>query len=368
MSIPSIQTFMIILIVSLVQQSAVAEGAGTRTGKSQADAPPAVYPHGSSPLPGLARPIREVTMASPLEGMLMTLEVREGQRVRAGEVLATMDNRVTQAAVGVAQAAADCSADLQHAREELELAQSLLDRLLKLRSANSGTSFEVLETRTRLEQARARVAAEEEKQRQAKRRLELEQARLEAHNIRAPFDGEVVQIHAFPGATLTRDDELLTLVRLDELKVELHVPLELYSRLQVGQEYSLDAGPPLNHPLQARLTFVAPIVDSATNTFRAVFTIANQNGRLPAGFTVHLSRDGLGSIPPVTSLRFPHSSRRRPEERERSRPVALKLLPERPSTFTDHGGVRQDRRSDAQARQLPVPHIQLDPPASPTPK
>ena len=204
-----------------------------------------------------------------------------------------MDNRVVKAAVELARAASDRSADLQHAREELKLAESVVDRLNSLRSANAGSDFELLEARTRAEQARATVAAEQEKQRQARCQLDLELARLESHNIRAPFDGQVVRIHAYPGTTLTRDDELLTIIRREELEVELHVPLELHSQLEVGRLYGLTAGPPVNARLKGQLTFVAPTVDSATRTFRSVFTIDNHDQRLPAGFSVQLDTNRL---------------------------------------------------------------------------
>ena len=245
------------------------------------------------PIPGIMRPIRQVTMASPMEGMLMVVHVREGQRVSAGDVLATIDDRVSQAAVNVAQAVADRTADLRNACEELKFSESLLERLLALKSANGGSDFELLEARTRVEQAQAAVASEEEGQRQAKRQLELEQARLEAHNIRAPFNGQVVRIFAYEGTTLTRDDQLLTIIRLDQLEAELHIPLDLHSQLEVGRSYGLIAGPPLNGRLQARLVFMAPLVDSATQTFRCVFTLDNLDQKLPAGFTVQLDMPSL---------------------------------------------------------------------------
>ncbi len=253
-----------------------------------------VYPGDSlTALPGVVRPSQEVTMASPMEGMLMTMHVLEGQRVEANDVLATIDNHVAQAAVDLARAAADRKATLDHAREEFKLNESILKRLLALRSANGGTEFELLEARTRVEQARANVAAEQERQRQAKCQLKLEVARLESHNIRAPFDGQVVRIYAHPGATLTRDDDMLTLIRLEELEVDLHIPLAYYNQLEVGRSYRLIAGPPINTRLAGTLAFVAPTVDSATRTFRTVFTIHNQDRKLPAGFSIQLDTQDL---------------------------------------------------------------------------
>ena len=139
----------IVLVLLILRGDALGDDLAFRTPSSATGAEMTVYPHsGLIPIPGIVRPSKQVTMASPMEGMLMTLCVREGQQVEANDVLATIDNRVTQAAVNLAQAAADRSANLQHAHEELKFADSLLERLLKLQSANGGSDFELLEARS----------------------------------------------------------------------------------------------------------------------------------------------------------------------------------------------------------------------------
>jgi multidrug efflux pump subunit AcrA (membrane-fusion protein) len=118
--------------------------------------------------------------------------------------------------------------------------------------------------------------------------LELERARLESHNIRAPFRGEVLRLQVQPGTTLTRDDPLATLICVDELRVELYIPLALYGQLRVGEDYPIIAGEPVNRTVTARLEFVAPVIDSATGAFRTVFAVKNEDLKLPAGFAAHL--------------------------------------------------------------------------------
>jgi membrane fusion protein (multidrug efflux system) len=240
------------------------------------------------PLPGIARPSREVAISAPLEGMLAEIRVREGQRVEQGEILAVIDNRVARASVSVAEAAADRTGEIQQAREEVRFSQIHLDRQQQLKVATGGSGFELLEAETRYEKAKAALQSAEQEQRRAQQTLELERARLESHNIRAPFRGEVLQLPVQPGTTLTRDDQLVTLICVDQLVVELYVPLALYGQLKVGQEYPLVAGQPVHRTVTGRLDFVAPVIDSATGAFRAVFAVNNEDLTLPAGFTVQL--------------------------------------------------------------------------------
>ncbi len=242
---------------------------------------------GSGSIPhGIARPGQRATMSAPLQGMLVEVLVEGGEEVSKGEILAVINNRVATAAVNAARAAADRTAEIDHAKHALALARSLFARHNALQDARAGAAFELEQAKAQQDQAQATLAAALEAQLQAKRNLELEQARLEAHSIRAPFDGQIVHVEATVGTTLTPSDKLLTIVCIDSLEAELYVPLELFGELQIGKSYQLWAFAPVNGPVQARLAFASPMIDPASKTFRCVFYIDNRDRQLPAGFGV----------------------------------------------------------------------------------
>jgi len=255
--------------------------------------PPAL---GSDTIPhGIARPGQRATMSVPLEGVLIEIPIATGAQVRKGEVLAVMDNRIAQSAVKAAEAAADRTAEIDHARHALALAESLAKKHRELQDVNAGAEFEREQATVQRDQAQARLDAALENQLQARRNLELEQARLETHNIRAPFDGQIVHIEATVGTTLKPPDGLLTIVSLDTLEAELHLPLERFAKLRTGRSYRLWAFAPVNAPVHARLDFASPMIDPASKTFRCVFTIDNRDHQLPAGFGVRLDASDLDS-------------------------------------------------------------------------
>ena len=128
------------------------------------------------PLPGIVQPASQVTMSAPLEGMLMEIRVHEGQRVEPGEILAVIDNRVSQAAVKVARAAADRTGEIQQAREELKFATIHFERQQQLKAATGGSGFELLEAETRYEKAKAVLLSAEQDQCRAQESLALELA------------------------------------------------------------------------------------------------------------------------------------------------------------------------------------------------
>lgn len=248
---------------------------------------------------GIARPCQRATLSAPLPGMLVEVLIKPGDQVKRGQKLAILDNRVAGAAVNAARAAANRTGQIEHARHALELAQNFLARQAALQDAQAGAAFELEEAKTQRNQAKANLASALEMQLQARRNLELEEARLEAHTIRAPFDGEIIRVEATVGTMLETSDKVLTISCLEPLEAELHVPLELYGELTVGETYRLWAFMPVNRALHAELTHISPVIDTGSKTFRCLFRIDNEDRNLPAGFGVRFDASPRNQIPGV---------------------------------------------------------------------
>lgn len=247
-------------------------------------------------LHGIAQPGRKVGVASTLEGTLMTLLVREGQVVEAGEPLAVLDNRTARASVRVAEVEADRTADMERAEVAVELARSRYERTRKSSASGGSTDFEIEEALAALKQAEADLKRAREARQSALQRLELEKTRLEQHTIRAPFDGTITRIKAEEGQSITREKEILTLVQLSTLRADVHLPVEAYGKVIEGQTYRLRASAPVSRLIDGRLINVEPVVDPATRTFRCVFEIDNSSESLPAGFLVQVDEQSVLAV------------------------------------------------------------------------
>jgi RND family efflux transporter MFP subunit len=239
---------------------------------------------------GLVLPCKEVQCSAPFSSRLKSVPVEEGERVEAGQLLARLEDRVREKQVKAAKVKADQSARIEQAEAALKQAKLKVKRLEKAYKADAASEWELQQAKASVEQAKAKRAVAEHRELEAKAELALARVRLQRRRLEAPFTGTVKTIEMSEGATLTGQNHVLTLVKLDPLEAELNLPVALYGQWTEGKQYRLQAGEPVNDTVIGKLTHVSPVIDSASRTFSCVFEIDNPEGdELPAGFTVHLA-------------------------------------------------------------------------------
>jgi RND family efflux transporter MFP subunit len=246
-------------------------------------------------LPGIAHPLQVAEISAAADGPLWKLFVAEGDTVTADAVLALIDNRVALASVIAAQSSADRQAMLESAKAKVSLAEQFLNRIQQAASKNAASGLEVDEASSRLSEAKAAWQEGLESQRDAIARLKIEQARLETYEIRTPFEGTVIKIYLHLGETVSRGAPIVKIADINRLRSDLHIPLSLVASRRVGEFLELRADLPSSPLLNAKIVFIAPLIDAATQTVRVVVEIDNANKQLPAGFAVRLSQSGAGS-------------------------------------------------------------------------
>ena len=218
---------------------------------------------------GSIEPWARVSPGTKLMGRLEDVRVREGDRVRKGDVLARLEDADLRAAVEQARAA------VRMAEANLENAEAQHSRMTNLQKRGSITekSFEDAVAAFRvaeagLEQARAnRVAAD---------------VALSYAELRAPMDGWVVRKMAETGDMITPGTPLLVIEDLSRVKVIFHVPETDVVGLKEGSpaEVSVDV---LEEVYDAAVDRVMPSGDPASRTFRVQLILDNTEGQLRSG-------------------------------------------------------------------------------------
>ncbi len=243
---------------------------------------------------GPTRPAQVANLGPLQEGVVRTVHVAEGDRVRRGDVLLRLLDDVQEARIGLMRAAAAAEGELRQAEVQAQEAEAVLSRTQAAAARSAATEWEVRQAHARREAARAAVQAATDRRRIEQQKLELELATLDTLAIRAPFDGTVTRVDTTTGATLARTDRPLTVADLSSLEAVLYLPAEAWPLLRVGESYRLLLSAPVGKAIGGRLRHVDPVLDAASGRFRVIFVIDNARFELPAGTEAALD---LSEIP-----------------------------------------------------------------------
>ena len=217
---------------------------------------------------------RKAAISSKATGRLEWLGVAEGSRVKAGDVIARIDNRdvVAQAQSAEANVAA-ARAALEQSRVEQKNADIELARNQDL-VAKHFISQSALDTaRARADRARAGVANAEATLRAASANARNAEVAVDYTQIRAPFDGVILSKSANVGDLVTpfssatdSKGAVVSMADMSTLEVEADVSESSLSKVTVGQpaEIVLDALPDIR--FRGHISRMVPTVDRAKAT------------------------------------------------------------------------------------------------------
>ena len=212
---------------------------------------------------------RKAAVASKITGRLISLFVEEGSRVKAGEVIARLENEDSLAALNRAQANVNLArSNLDQAKAELEDAQISHHRNEQLVAKGFVAQSTVDASEARYKRAKATVAAQEAAIRASEAALEEAKVLVEYSNIRAPFDAVVLtksadigDIVTPLGAAANAKAAVVTIADMSSLQVEVDVSESNISQVRVGQpcEIRLDAFPDLR--FKGAVHMIVPTAD-----------------------------------------------------------------------------------------------------------
>lgn len=241
-------------------------------------------PH-AVPFVGVVIPRETVDVAAETTGRLERVEVRVGDRVEAGDVLARVDTRLLSQDLAMAEASLNAlEAEVERRRVELDNAQSRHERRSALPETFSRE--ELSASRLEVETARSALKAAEARLREQQARIEQLREALASSTVRAPFTGTVALRYLDPGAAISPGTPVLRLITPGDLLVRFAVPPAAAEQLALGQPVEVEVQE-VNLRARAIIDHIAPEIDTAS---QMVFMEARfeEDGRLRPGFVARV--------------------------------------------------------------------------------
>ncbi|HWR16323.1 MAG TPA: efflux RND transporter periplasmic adaptor subunit [Terriglobales bacterium] len=217
---------------------------------------------------GTVRAAETAQIAAQVMGNVTAVSVREGDPVRAGQVLVSIDPAQAQASLERAQAALSAAQHEQAAAQtERALTEATLKRYETLYQRKSVSPQEYDEIKARYQGSLARAEAAQAGQAQAKAAVAQAQTGFGYTKLRAPFDGVVTSRMMDPGMLATPGSPIVTVEATGRYRLEATVDEGSLRFVKIGETVPvrLDAYP--DEQLAGKVTQIVPSADPASRTF-----------------------------------------------------------------------------------------------------
>lgn len=221
-------------------------------------------------------------IGAKLLGTVTSVRVQEGDRVRMGDVLLTIDDRQVGAQKQQAEAALAEARQMEEAGRaardaaiaEADLATATYNRYQALLSQESVSRQEFDDVKARFRQAQANLNQSEEMLKAAIQRVRQAEATLASArvssadaSIKAPFDGIVTVKMVEVGDLAAPGRPLLGFEKDLGHRVDIRLPEAYVSAVRPGQTVSVSIGGDSRTPIEGVIDIVSPAADSDSHSF-----------------------------------------------------------------------------------------------------
>ena len=275
-------------------------------------------------------PLAQAALSPKITAPVKRFLVQRGARVKAGQLLATLENSDLAAAAldnqgtytaaqgtfetatraQVPEDTTKAQTDLVQAKANLDLNQAIVAARSQLFTQGAVPGRDLDTAKAALVQAQS--AYEIAKQhldsvQQVSRKASLQSAagqlasakgkylgaaaQLSYTEIRSPINGVVTDRPLFAGETAAAGTALITVMETSALLAKLHVAQAQAQQLQLGAAATLTI-PGVDEPVPAKLSFISPALDPGSTTVEIWLRINNADGKLKAGTPVRASITG----------------------------------------------------------------------------
>lgn len=213
---------------------------------------------------GITEPFMDVTLSSSVQGTIHIEHFKEGEAVKETQVILELDSKLEELETGRRRQV------MEHAMSDYEATKQLFEKS----KAVSKDELDKKETEYKVAVAELGIAEEQ----------------LRRRKIVAPFAGNIVEILLQPGASCEPYQPLVRLVDTSRVYFVGHIEGTAAADLKLGQTVKVEVTGS-RQPVEAAISFIAPVVDSASGLARVKAIFDNAEGKVRPGLAARMIVD-----------------------------------------------------------------------------
>jgi len=206
---------------------------------------------------------QNVLIYPEMAGTLQRVYVKDGQKVRKGQLLATIDD-------------GGMSNNLAQMKTQLALAETTFERQKRLWDQNIGSEIQFLQAKSSYEAQQSAVAQM--------------QSQVSKSSIRAPFSGIIDDVIKDQGTVVSPGpgSEIFRIVNLSDMYVEVEVPENYLSGVQPGKEAKVYF-PVLGETVNSKIRQTGNFINPSNRAFTIEVPVPNTSGMIKPNLTAKVS-------------------------------------------------------------------------------
>lgn len=258
---------------------------------------------------GTLFPYDEAIISAEIDGRLDQVNVDLGDTVKEGQVMVHIGDEEQRYLVAQNEAQLRSSLerlglkdekdrivdikqtpDMRRTQAEVVDAEQRLSRARELRDQGIGTQQDLDQAQARYQVATATLDATANQTRNLiqeverfKAVLDLQRKKLRDTTVRAPFNAFVKERQVTVGQFVRTNTPLMTLVKIDPIRLRLEVPERMAPWVKTGQQVEVSVEAFTDRTFTGRISRIAPTVDQQKRTFIVEALIPNPTGQLKPG-------------------------------------------------------------------------------------
>jgi len=236
-----------------------------------------------------------VVISPKKAGIIAKILVKEGDRVKKGQVLVQLDD-------------VDARLEVERAEARLREAEALVENNRNTIARYQKLFETMVIPQQTFDDLLLKIKVDEAKFDLAKAELNLAKQNLLDHRLVSPIEGVINLKIASLGehVNVAPKDEILTIVQMDPLELEFYVPENWVGKIRLGSKVQFTVKAFSEERFSASLQFISPTADPSTRNVKMKAMVQNPHYRLKPGFfaevTVQTGRNPTALVIPESAL------------------------------------------------------------------
>jgi RND family efflux transporter MFP subunit len=239
--------------------------------------------------PGFTQASKDLKLSMSAAGRVESVLVREGDRVKSGQILLYLERDAEKLEVERRRLIAQDSAKLQEIKQK---EKTLLEQVTAARALleSGGLSRKQVEDE---EIAYRAAVSEREGLEVAKKREQVELAlaedAFEKRHLRSPIDGMVTKIAFREGESIAPHEPVIAVADISRVRFLGTVTPEQSRRIKLGSSVEIQLGTDTGAvSRKARIVFISPVTDAASSLVEVIAEFGNRDGSIRPGISGRL--------------------------------------------------------------------------------